>query len=70
MEKYQPFLASYFPDWTLTTFALNKGTVLAYLYLCGENAYSPPGAVATAWAKDRGKDLLQWVTVKTAEVRV
>ena len=69
-EKCQPFLASYFPDWTLTTFALNKGTVLAHLQ--SENTYPPPGAVATEWAKDYGKDLLRRVidaAVKKAGMR-
>jgi hypothetical protein len=69
-EKCQPFLASYFPDWTLTTFALNKGTVLGHLQ--SENTYPPPGAVATEWAKDYGKDLLRRVVdaaVKKAGMR-
>jgi hypothetical protein len=58
-EKCQPFLKSYFPDWNLSTFALNKGTVLALIQ--SENTYPPPGHVATAWAKDCGKDLMDWV---------
>jgi hypothetical protein len=59
LEKCQPFLESYFPDWTKTTFALNKGTVLAHLQ--SENTYPPPGAVVTEWGKDYGKDLLRRV---------
>jgi hypothetical protein len=64
LEKCQPFLASYFPDWTLATFAQNKGTVLGHLY--SENTYPPPGAVATAWEKDCGKDLMDWVVNEAA----
>jgi hypothetical protein len=59
LEKCQPFLASYFPDWTPTTLALNKGTVLAYLH--SENYYPVPGDVALEWAKNGGKGLLDRV---------
>jgi hypothetical protein len=63
-EKCHLFLASYFPDWTPpTTFALNKGTVLAHLQ--SENTYPPPGNVALEWAKNGGKRVLDSV-VKAA----
>jgi hypothetical protein len=67
LEKCQPVLASYFPDWTKATFALNKGTVLAHLRR--ENYYPPPGDVALEWANNDGEDLLDRV-VKTAVKQV
>jgi hypothetical protein len=53
LEKCQPFLASYFPDWTKTTFAMNKGTVLAHLQ--SENTYPAPSDVALEWRRMAGR---------------
>jgi hypothetical protein len=65
LEKCQPVLASYFPDWTKATFALNKGTVLAHLR--SENYYPAPGDVVLEWSKNGGKDLLDRVVNKAVK---